>query len=85
MPCDANGPSLSFRIDGRDYTLTALDLVWKLNATHCALGVEPWGQGQPQDVWRLGQSFLRRFYVLHDAGRKRLGLAPARHPTEARV
>lgn len=79
IPCDKDGPSLVFRIHGRDFELTKADLLLS-TGSKCFLAVAEASTG---GFWILGQVFQRKYYTVFDAGRRRLGFALARHPADS--
>lgn len=70
-------PNLSFTIGGKDYALTARDLIVVSEDGLCLLGL----QASHTSRWILGDVFMRKYYVQFDWGKKRLGLALSKTPT----
>mmetsp|Transcript_53304 Transcript_53304/g.149674 ORF Transcript_53304/g.149674 Transcript_53304/m.149674 type:complete len:353 (-) Transcript_53304:109-1167(-) len=75
VPCDKDGPALSFRFDGRDYTLEKDDLITKWKSL-CLLNVDK--AARTTDTWTLSEPFFRKYYAIFDAAERRVGLAKAR-------
>jgi len=72
VPCGQQGPPLHFRIQGRDFTIAKDDFIVKEGSICYFLA----GTLASDDhSWLLGQLFLRKFYTVFDAGRKRVGSA----------
>ncbi|KAI6177400.1 Eukaryotic aspartyl protease [Aphelenchoides bicaudatus] len=81
VPCDAyeSLPDLVFKVNGKNLNVPLVETIVDLelgNGT-CALGVD-YGFGFEFD-WLLGDSFLRTFCHVFDAGNKRVGFAKAHH------
>jgi len=71
-PCDID-VTLSFRISGTDFELTAEDLLLKEDGV-CILGI----QGDPDfPMWILGDVFLARYFSIYDMANDRVGFARA--------
>lgn len=69
--CEQKLPNLAFTLGGKDYELTAEDLVVSRNGPFCLLGLT----AQRLPFWILGDIFMRKFYVQFDWGRRRMGFA----------
>jgi len=57
---------------GTSFDLTVEDMTLQRQGDTCLLGVQPGPQGAP---WILGDVFMRKYYITHDWGNKRLGFA----------
>merc|ERR1711957_271265 len=57
---------------GTSFDLTVEDMTIQRQGDTCLLGVKPGPQGAP---WILGDVFMRKYYITHDWGNKRLGFA----------
>uniref|UniRef100_A0A7S1SAQ6 Peptidase A1 domain-containing protein n=1 Tax=Alexandrium catenella TaxID=2925 RepID=A0A7S1SAQ6_ALECA len=64
-------PALAFTIGGKDYSLSAADLIVSRMGPFCMLGLMPHGM----HFWILGDVFMRKYYVQFDWGRRKVGLA----------
>lgn len=74
VDCRTEVPSLSFTLGGREFRLEREDLiVSEVWGGGCRLGLEP----HDYAFWILGDVFMRKYYVLFDYGRQRLGFALA--------
>jgi hypothetical protein len=51
---------------------------------YCALAIEPFGTEMDQNnMWILGEVFMRKIFTVFDQTNRKIGLAPARTPAEA--
>jgi hypothetical protein len=86
MPCNSTAQSVAFTIGGRDFVLTAEDMVVMRHDGICYIGLSKGSDGQVQvgQTWILGDVFMRRFYVQFDFGRRRIGFAAAAAAADSR-
>jgi hypothetical protein len=79
MPCNSTALTVAFTIGGRDFILTAEDMIVLRSSDVCYLGLSRGSDGQVQvgQTWVLGDVFMRKFYVQFDFFRRRVGLAVA--------
>jgi len=63
-------PSITFKINGKDFSMTAYEYVLDLSGT-CMTGFTSW----KSSTWALGDIFINRFYTVFDVGNKRIGFA----------
>jgi hypothetical protein len=71
-------PALTFTLGGTEYQLTSEDYVLKITQdgeTQCLLGIE--GADTPNNLFILGDVFIKNFYVHFDFGNSRVGFATA--------
>jgi hypothetical protein len=70
-------PDLTFSLGGgwaqagTDFTLKVSEMVLQRQGNECVLGIQP----SPAPLWILGDVFMRKYYVVHDYGQKRMGFA----------
>lgn len=75
VSCSAANSSLVFRLGGKDFSLSAMDLVVAREFDNCVLGLATlWNAKQ---MWVLGEVFMRKYYVMFDIDNQRIGLAKA--------
>merc|ERR1711920_1147793 len=76
IDCSKKDYSLSFTLGGKDYTLTADDLILQQSGSQCILGLMGIDIPAPRGpLWILGDVFMRKYYVQFDWGNKQLGFA----------
>jgi hypothetical protein len=72
-----SGVAVSFTINGNTYTLQKKDYIINTGSSQCLLGFQAFSE----NLWILGDVFMRQFYVVHDYGTAstgpRIGLAIA--------
>ena len=71
-------PTITFTLGGTEYQLTGADYVLKITQdgeTQCLLGIE--GADTPNDLFILGDVFIKNFYVHFDFGNSQVGFANA--------
>jgi len=66
-------PSITFTFGGKEFELSARDLVLFENDGLCVLGI----QASQMPLWILGDVFMRKYYVQFDFGMRRMGIARA--------
>jgi len=76
-------PDLCFKIGGDKHCLKKEDYIYKKyeddNNPECNDAFLPLDLPPPKGpVWVLGDVFMRKFFVVHDRDKKRLGIAPRR-------
>ena len=71
-------PDIDVTMGGQKFTLTGKDYV--INAGPlCLFGMTGIDVPAPMGpLWIMGDVFMRKFYVVFDAGKERLGIAPAK-------
>jgi len=84
IPCERvpDLPTLTFKIAGRDYSLSGEEYVLRLEAggqkAACLLGVMAMDIPPPAGpLWILGDVFLSKYFSIYDFGNDRVGLALA--------
>lgn len=80
VSCDASLPRMSFVLGGHEFSLTPKDLVIDRIGNLCILGMQTISVAGEQ-LWILGDVFMRKYYVQFDWGQRRLGFALARPAT----
>ncbi|KAJ2768591.1 aspartic proteinase precursor [Coemansia nantahalensis] len=70
-------PSLSLTFGGVKYTLDAKDYVIEVPG-QCISGFMGMDLHGSDEVWAIGNTFLRKFYTVYDLGNNRIGFAKAR-------
>ena len=90
MPCErvSGLPPITFRIAGREFTLTGEEYVLRAEALgakpSCLLGIMAMDIPPPNGpLWILGDVFLSKYVSIYDVGKDRIGLALA-NPEPAR-
>lgn len=80
LPCAYdNLPDFTFRIDDKDYVLTARDYLIA-DGPLCLLGIVGIDIPAPAGpLWILGDIFMRKYYTVFDVGEKQVGFALAKH------
>jgi len=79
IDCSKKDYSLTFTLAGKDYTLSASDLILQQSGQQCILGLMGIDVPAPRGpLWILGDVFMRKYYVQFDWGNKRLGFATAK-------
>jgi len=68
-------PSVSFTLGGKDFSLSAEELVVVRQGDVCLLGISA---GPPQPLWILGDVFMRKYYVKFDYCGASIGIALAK-------
>ena len=71
-------PTLTFTLGGTEYKLEGSDYVLKVTQdgeTQCMLGIQ--GADTPNNLFILGDVFIKNFYVHFDYGNSRVGFATA--------
>ncbi|CAB1110981.1 unnamed protein product [Ectocarpus sp. CCAP 1310/34] len=85
MECDSEFDDINFSFGGDDFALTSNELLQPLTdfvpSTVSSSSTEPWclfGMlGHQENMWILGDSFLRTFYTAYNVEDKTVGLARA--------
>ncbi|KAJ2791001.1 aspartic proteinase precursor [Coemansia helicoidea] len=70
-------PSLSLTFGGVKYTLDAKDYILEVDGL-CVSGFMGMDLHGSDEVWTIGNTFLRKFYTVYDLGNNRIGFAKAR-------
>lgn len=71
-------PTITFTLGGVEYPLTSDDYVLKVTQdgeTQCVLGLE--SMDTPEELFILGDVFIKTYYTHFDFGNSRVGFAPA--------
>ena len=71
-------PTVTLTLGGQEYQLTSADYVLKVTQdgeTQCMLGIQ--GADTPENLFILGDVFIKNFYVHFDYANSRVGFAPA--------
>eukprot|EP00928_Gymnodinium_smaydae_P070453 TRINITY_DN54283_c0_g1_i1.p1 TRINITY_DN54283_c0_g1~~TRINITY_DN54283_c0_g1_i1.p1 ORF type:complete len:381 (+),score=103.04 TRINITY_DN54283_c0_g1_i1:58-1200(+) len=73
--CGASLPNLSFTLGSEQgpFSFTLEELVVQRQGSQCLLGL----QASPEPLWILGDVFMRKYYVVFDWGKERVGIAKA--------
>lgn len=78
IPCGTDGkPDVSFKIDGKDYPITAKNYIIPSGDGRCIFAFFPFGGGFFGPQWILGDPFIREYCQIYDYGKKRIGFARA--------
>eukprot|EP00443_Scrippsiella_acuminata_P030710 CAMPEP_0115216684 /NCGR_PEP_ID=MMETSP0270-20121206/25466_1 /TAXON_ID=71861 /ORGANISM="Scrippsiella trochoidea, Strain CCMP3099" /LENGTH=387 /DNA_ID=CAMNT_0002630531 /DNA_START=71 /DNA_END=1234 /DNA_ORIENTATION=- len=75
VSCFQELPNITFELGGKEFSLSAEDLVVERVGFMCVLGLQSTRLQQP--MWILGDIFMRKFYVQFDWGQRRVGFALA--------
>ncbi|CAO1637280.1 unnamed protein product [Jaminaea pallidilutea] len=70
-------PDLTFKFDGKPYTLTASDYTLQVQGS-CISSFTPIDIPGPYPLWIVGDSFLRKYYTVYDLGKEAVGFANAK-------
>jgi hypothetical protein len=77
VDCDATLPDLTFKIGGKDYTLTGEEYLINSGGT-CLFAILGMDIPRPAGpLWILGDVFMRKFYTVFDYEGSQLGFAEA--------
>eukprot|EP00928_Gymnodinium_smaydae_P010238 TRINITY_DN1383_c0_g1_i3.p1 TRINITY_DN1383_c0_g1~~TRINITY_DN1383_c0_g1_i3.p1 ORF type:complete len:383 (+),score=101.06 TRINITY_DN1383_c0_g1_i3:70-1218(+) len=75
--CSASLPDVSFTLGSKEspaeFSLTLEELIVQRQGSQCLLGL----QASPEPLWILGDVFMRKYYVMFDWGKERVGIAKA--------
>ncbi|CAJ0604209.1 unnamed protein product [Cylicocyclus nassatus] len=74
LDCNADA-EVTITIAGKDYPITAKNLLVHLNEKTCVLGLKPTIGASLGPQWILGGPFLREYCNIHDISNKRIGFA----------
>jgi len=77
--CSASVAPISFTIGGKDWLIEGDDLIVEQSAGLCVLGISSLDMRNP--AWILGDIFMRKYYVMFDWGKTRVGFAKATTPS----
>jgi hypothetical protein len=84
VPCDSNGPSLSFKMkNGGSLALGSIDYILPLdNSSTCIIGFMPISDNSGiGNALLLGNTFLKKFYTVFDFDNRRIGFTVAKGRT----
>uniref|UniRef100_A0A915BWS7 Peptidase A1 domain-containing protein n=1 Tax=Parascaris univalens TaxID=6257 RepID=A0A915BWS7_PARUN len=71
-------PSITFTLNGEDFTLTPFDYLFEFNDGGCIVGIESGDASPPMETfWILGDIFIGKYYSIFDHSNKRVGFADA--------
>uniref|UniRef100_A0A0M3J2X7 Peptidase A1 domain-containing protein n=1 Tax=Anisakis simplex TaxID=6269 RepID=A0A0M3J2X7_ANISI len=68
-------PNITFVIGGIEYSVTSKDYIVEYKRNECILMMGALGEGD--ELWILGDPFIRQYCQIYDMGRKRIGFAEA--------
>jgi len=68
-------PDVTFRIDGKNYSVPGKDVVLKASSI-CLFAFMGMDIPAPGPQWILGDIFMRKYYTVFDQGNERIGFAP---------
>ena len=72
-------PDIDVTMGGQKFTLTGKDYVINEENVECLFGMTGIDVPAPMGpLWIMGDIFMRKYYVVFDAGKERLGIAPAK-------
>ncbi|CAJ0604210.1 unnamed protein product [Cylicocyclus nassatus] len=74
LDCNADA-EVTITIAGKDYPITAKNLLVHINQKTCILGLKPRIGASLGPQWILGGPFLREYCNIHDIANKRIGFA----------
>merc|ERR1712048_783815 len=78
VDCSKDIPDLSFKLGGKEFTLSKEDLTLASQGSSCILGLMGVDVPAPRGpLWILGDVFMRKYYVEFDWCNKQLGIATA--------
>jgi hypothetical protein len=75
--------SVSFTIGGKDFSLSASDMVVQKSQGTCLLGFQGSDMGTP--MWILGDVFMRKYYVKFDWCNSAIGIAEAKKAAQVEM
>ena len=78
VSCTKEMPDFDVTIGGVTYTLASKDYLIDTGASACLVGMMGM-DGLPDDLWILGDVFMRKYYTVFDYTNKKIGIAEASH------
>lgn len=74
-------PDITFDLNNQHFTLKPVDYILKMESkgtTTCLVGIMGFDLGEgKENLWILGDVFIRKYYSIFDVGNQRIGLALA--------
>ncbi|CAD7960924.1 unnamed protein product [Amoebophrya sp. A120] len=77
IPCDKDIGTFTFSLNGHDFTLDGNDVKIPMVMGQCLFAILPIDVPSGP-LWILGDTFMRKYYVTFDYGKKAVGLATAK-------